>query len=535
MGTVVKYEDVAVGARESFTPAAPDQQSFVSPNNLKVERTNPFPPSFNEKNMFPLRRAKALLNGASYIGFWSKQKCMADKTFEAPPTLTFTAAGLYSSNGFTFVFEDWIWPTELEIVWYNGNQELSRKTFHPSSGTYFCHNQVLNFNKVSMKFLSMRFPGTWLKIRDVLFGVRLRITDEPDAEYKLTSVSVIQELNQISKEISVNVMDFSFVSEGGISFLFQRKQTMFLEHSGMLKGTFFVERGTRESEKSFTVNTQDYIAQIPQFAGGIYANKTALSLAQDILGNIPFEMDASLQARTVAGHVPITSGMEAMALLCFAIGAVCDTSNSDKVKIFELPTAIQKTYSENEIMYSQSFEENARFTGFDLSVHSYAQSSETQDLYKAADSGTGNGILVQFSEPMWGLSITSGTIAESGANYAKINANAGCVLTGKKYNHTQKVISVNNPLKNAGDLENREEVKSATLSWNPQTVAQSCYNYYLRKYNLTANAKVVLGGSKPGDKIKLETLYMGDVIGTIESMKFNPKATNDLVAEVSIC
>ena len=164
---------------------------------------------------------------------------------------------------------------------------------------------------------------------------------------------------------------------------------------------------------------------------------------------------------------------------------------------------------------------DVKLTGLRLTLHNYVKTDDSAELYKAADSGTGTGIYVEFSEPMHGFSITNGTIISSGANYAVITAQSGCVLSGKKYRDLTQIISKSNPLTNVGDPANIVEVKDMMLVSvsNGQALLESLWNYYVKCG--TIMSELVLSGERPCDMVTLSTEYSGEIDARIESERYN--------------
>ena len=137
----------------------------------------------------------------------------------------------------------------------------------------------------------------------------------------------------------------------------------------------------------------------------------------------------------------------------FAMGVVADTSNSDAVNIFSLSQNVSQEIPKRRIMLGQNFSDETRVTAVELVSHVYSEITESVIAYEAENSGTGNNIFVLFNEPLHDLAITNGSIVESGANYAVINANSGCQLSGNKYKHTKVIHRKNNPLVLSTDIE----------------------------------------------------------------------------------
>ena len=134
---------------------------------------------------------------------------------------------------------------------------------------------------------------------------------------------------------------------------------------------------------------------------------------------------------------------------------------------------------------------------------------------------------------MHSLSLNYGTIISSGTNYAIITTTrVNSVLTGKQYNHTQKIISVKNPLVTSSDLQNIVTIDNATLinSSNSATIAQNCYDYFIKNSAVTVKLWIE-DNTKVGDQIFTALDYLGDRTSYIESMTYNLNG-NKIIAEV---
>lgn len=130
-----------------------------------------------------------------------------------------------------------------------------------------------------------------------------------------------------------------------------------------------------------------------------------------------------------------------------------------------------------------------RNEGVTLVSHNYSQSREAEEIYNADESGTGNDIFLKFSDPMAALTITNGTFIEIGVNFARFNAEEGCIVTGKPYYDTKTAKSI----RKVANTENIVEINDATLvtSVNVGEVLEHCYNYL--KKSRTINAGIYEG------------------------------------------
>jgi hypothetical protein len=290
----------------------------------------------------------------------------------------------------------------------------------------------------------------------------------------------------------------------------------------------FIKSAKRKSKTMWDIKSEDYIGLMDSidFKGGIYENKDAFELIDEIfsVAKIPYIISGAFKNTSITGHIPYTSCRDALMQVIFAIGAVADTSDYDKVKIFALNEEVSQEIPKRRIMQGQGFEKKSRVTAVELTAHSYTESEETKTVYDAKKSGAGKNIFVEFSEPLYDLAISDGTIIESGSNYAIIGANSSTVLTGKKYDHSKVIYRKENPFVLASDLENVVSIEDATLvsSQNVDNVLESCYNYLVNTEQ--TNMKIIDGtkdqNTAVGDLISYETEYLGSKQGRITKQSF---------------
>lgn len=567
-GVSIYYGDIAPGAKENFAPSMVDKASFVQLNQLN--QNGLFFPNYGN----PCELYSVVLDGRTKVfpsypetknmGIWSEQISDENGVFDNPITLTLQAKEQYSSQGFTFTFDTYnnIYPTRIHIQWFREidgvAESLDSFDFEPDSANYFAHHRVDYYNKVVITFLSMNMPKNRLKLRDIDYGYGTIFYGD-----ELRSTRILQEIDPISSEISVNTADFVLDSHRGIDYSFQEKQPLSIYFNGQLKATTFVKQSKRKSKFLWDVRSEDYIGfldRIP-FVGGIYKNKNAVELIEEIfsVANVPYKIDASFSSEVVTGYIPYSSCREALAQVAFAIQAIVDTSNSDVVRVYKLNETITQKIPLERTMQGQSFTEEERITSVEMTEHSYALSNEAVNVYSAEESGSGTNILVTFREPLHSLTITDGQIIESGTNYAYINAGSNCVLSGLNYEHTTAVRKKKNPNILSGTIEKNVSVTDATLisSNNIEKVLDSCYNYLVtrnttrtkivegkhevyvgdNKYGASIYGSIVYGKAsrsvgdvattvydRPvsvGELIETETEYIGDLTGRVIRQNFN--------------
>ena len=251
-GVAIRYGDVAPEAKENFVPTASESE-FDNLSQLQQYNLN-FPNYAN-----PCELYQAVLDGTATafpsvpqninLGMWSKQISNDDGTFTEPIILELESAGQYSSQGLTLTFDTYnqIYATRLSIKWLRitdeGMTTLDEKEFNPDSAFYFCRNQVENYNKIVITFYSLNMPKNRLKLRVIDYGYGTFFYGD-----ELRNIKLIQELDPISSEITINTCDFTLDSKTDMEYSFQAKQPLSVYFNGQLRATSFVKSSKRKAK-----------------------------------------------------------------------------------------------------------------------------------------------------------------------------------------------------------------------------------------------------------------------------------------------
>lgn len=537
-GVVIKYGDIAIGAKESFSASVSEKTDFS--NISQLEKNGIVFPNYGN----PCELYSVLLDGVAVafpsntenknIGWWSEQVSNEHGSFETPVVLTLTATQKYTSSSITFTFDEYnnIFPNKLNIEWYRDDELLSSKDFYPDNAFYSCENKIEFYDKVVVTFYSLNMPYNRLKLRAIEYGYQVSFNGD-----ELKKVKLIQEIDPISSEIAINTADFTLSLKQDKEYSFQTRQMLSIYFDEQLNATEFIKSAKRRSKTVWDIQCEDYIGLLDgiYYYGGMYKRENAYDLLTNIflVAKIPCSIDLALKEITVTGYIPYTTCREAIMHVLVATGAVADTSNSDVVKIYFLSNETMQVIPLSRIMQGQNFEDETRVTVVEVVSHEYIETAEESTIYEADKSGTGENIFIKFSEPLHDLLITNGSIVSQGTNFAVINALAGCVLTGQKYQHIETIKSKKNNLVLQTDTENTASIQNATLVSpdNVDKVLERCYNYLVNRRNV--NLRIVEGKHETtsrttydpktvvGDVIETETEYSGNLTGRIVKQTFN--------------
>lgn len=539
MSILIKYTDIAVGAEGTFDV---EYASMLPASNTDLVKQEGI--MFNRYDI-PFELNSMILDGESeflpdgeargQIGFISQAITNSSAKFETPIAFNLTSKGLNTSSGVGIVFDEKksIYATHLNIKWYNDDGLIADEDFYPTGSNYFCSHYVEFFKNIKITFYSLNVPYSRLRVNSMRYGVNVEF-----AGNELRSAKMIQEIDPISTSVPINLFDFVLHSKTDTEYYFQAKQPLEIYYNNRLRATMFVKNAKRKSKKEWNIQSEDYIGLMDgiPFSGGMYVNKNAVSLLEEIfaVAKVPFSISSAFNGSIVTGYIPYTTCRNALMQVCFAISAIADTSNSDKVNVFGLSYERSQDITKSRLLTGQSFQSDTRVTAVELTSHSYAPLDEIVSVYEAEKSGIGNNVFVKFSEPHHSLSITNGQIISSGVNYAIINASDGCVLSGKKYEHTTTIYRRNNPLVLETDVDNILAIQTATLisNNNVDTVLEKCYNYLVNtsktsmkivdgKHNMPDGTVYYDAPTNVGDIIGFQTEYLGDKEGRIIKQTFN--------------
>ena len=571
-GVRIEYGGVAVGAKSNFFPSATDAETFVDFEQLQRDGLN-FPNYSNVCDMYSV-----MLDGSpsgfpdnpvgKNLGWWSNQVSDENGIFETPIVLTLTATEKYSSSGITLVFDvpNEAYSNDINIKWYDGDTLLNDVDFQPDAPYYFCSQKVEYYNKVVITFKASNLPFNRLKVHSVEYGSRIVFYGE-----ELRNAKVIQEINLLSTEISINTFDFTLDSKHDIDYVFQERQPVNVYFNDKLRATSFVKTAKRRSKNLWDIQSEDYIGILDgtSFYGDIYSQYSAETLLSDIFttAKVPFKISTDISDIYLSGYLPISTCREALMQVAFATGLVVDTSDSDVVEIYRLDEAVTQSIPLERIKQGQSFEEDTRVTAVEVTGHFYLPANNIIVLYNASENGEGDEIFVKFNEPMHSLEISNGTILSASANYAIINIGADGILRGKNYKHRTIVRRKTYDSILATDLENVVSITDATLIKiaNLDKTLKRCYNYYSNnnfanlqiveskheikinkaKYGEAQYGQVVYGSgendtvvmydepTKVGQLIECDTEYLGILQGRIIKQTFNLNG-NILIKETEL-
>lgn len=209
--TSIKFGLVDVTAKEDSQLNVNDKQEFVDLLDLKKEELEEIKYGTCEKNQFALDGSFELMpEKLNNMGWWSNQMSDENGNFTTPLTMEINFTKPHSSLGLTFVFskaKDYC--NHLNLKFYGAEEQLlSDKDFNPNDFYYVCNNIVENYTKIVITFYSTNNPYRYLKLYQIIYGA-IKIFEGDN----LISANILEEVDLLSSEVSINTLDFTVYSE----------------------------------------------------------------------------------------------------------------------------------------------------------------------------------------------------------------------------------------------------------------------------------------------------------------------------------
>lgn len=527
------YADEPAGAKEGTTVSLSEAQAFCSLSSvLKFKNTPPQYATFEDGywvlgkdfRLFPDRPEEVSW------GAFGREISDADGVFEQPVVLTLELDALYSAVAMSFAFDPYgpTWCTQMRVEWWRNDTLLSSRDYQPEDWQFTCYNTVRSFNRVTVTFFRMSRGYRFLKLTSLTYGITRTFGGN-----ELFSLDLFQDTDLISDEVSVNTMNLALRNTSEVAFLFQRKQVMHLMDDGALLGLYYISGHEETGKNRYNVSLVDMVGlaeMAGDHQGGIYEGVRAADLAADILGDIPWRMDRVLEDVLLYGWLPIAGKRDNLQQLAFALCAMVRTARRDYIEITRpVSDALKGSFSGAGKYENGRVKTGGLVTAVKVTAHRFTRKEEETVLYEEELEGVEE---LEFSEPVWGLDISGGSLLDSGANFARFSGNGGVVrLTGKKYEHSKRVYTKRNPLVTANDAEKPVSYPDMTLVSpdNAAQVLENCYRHNLRTEQV--QGKVLTGEQSPGDYVSILTETGGLRTGHLLSLDYviSAKTAADVV------
>lgn len=557
MNIQIGYGQIDPSAKPDSMPSTTDKQSWVNLDDLKID-------GLEVKNIATCEHNQAILDGTQehlpdkpelYTwGLWSASMSDESGLFASPPTLDIGFNYNHKSPGLTLLFyphsDDY--AEEVRVTWYSTPPQYEYKEDGRggfiqieiysgviiTSGIYTIlsnigqiNENVTGFKHIKIEFLSTNIRHRYIKLAGINYGAG-KVFEDSDID----TANILEEIDPISNRISINTLnfriktheaDFSMVSGIAGDSMLMRNQQFNVVADNKDFGTFFLQFPWRDvygTGSVFDFQAIDAIGVMGkyQFWGGIYNNVTIESIIAELFRIcfptqlIRYQIDPVFAGRRVSGWIPITTCHEALRYICFAIGAVADTSRRDYVWIYERDREITHVIPKEHLYIAPTLSPTDYCSGVDVVAYEYVPSDEIVEAHKATYPIGRRPI--KFSEPLYDIQVSGAQKVEQSENHVIINVTVAgeIIITGKRYIVNTPVFSAHAEVE-AGEVESVVTYDNCTLVHPSyaQAVADDIFSHLKQRARIETDVR--LGDLEPGYIAEVPT-YDRPINGTIEQL-----------------
>lgn len=271
----------------------------------------------------------------------------ASGAFDAPPVLTLSFGITHSILGFTFTFDDVneTYPTRINVTAYRDGEPIEQNTIHPTSALWVWDHGIEEFDKLTMEFVSINKPYNRLRIKTLMFGIRIIWLTKDIYESKhTTKIDPISSTLPTAKvEWSINNIDRAYNGDNpsGIWAFLDMNQPVKIEYGlepnedgqieWLLAGHYY-SQGAPEMDGLFAkFSAVDTLTNMDKtFNHGLYRPEgiTLYDLAEEVLidadlealpdGDTPWHLDESLKNIKTYAAMPRSTHRECLQLIANA-------------------------------------------------------------------------------------------------------------------------------------------------------------------------------------------------------------------------
>ena len=525
-------------AKPDSMPASADVKSWVNLYDLKLD-------GLTVKNILTCEHNQSILDGAGeempdipeqYTwGLWSSEFSDENGNFENPPVLDIGFGFNHKTPGLNLLFyphsDDW--ASKVNVTWYDSSNNIIHSgTYQFDSTNGEIIERIVSFRRIKIEFLSTNIRNRYIKLIGINYGTGRSFEEEID------TASILEEIDPTSNEITINTLnfrikthnpEFSIVSGYGDEMLMRNQQMIVIANEKEF-GTFFLQFPWKDVHSDGTVIDFQAVDAIGimdkyQFWGNVYSDtpiETVISQLFTICFPtqlIRYVIDPAFAGKLISGYIPICTCREALQYICFAIGAIADDSRRDYVWIYPPDTILNHKLEPHHVYRSPEISPTTYYSGVDVVAYEYIPSEETVEAHNSILAAGRH--IIKFSEPLYNLTISGGTIIESTANHAVINVSSDgeVILSGNIYNVNMPVFQSRQEVV-AGEVENIKIYDNCTLMSpkDAQAAAERLYNYLSQRTQFSGDVR--LEENEPGYLIQVPTIRY-PISGTIEQLDIN--------------
>ena len=305
------------------------------------------------------------------------------------------------------------------------------------------------------------------------------------------------------------------------NFVFGSTLNYYINDGATMVGTFYVQTVRRVDKNIYHFEATSAIGMTTYYGhnGGLYSGATVGAIIADIMGSLPYTIDADLAAVTVTGHLPkVQAARDNLRALLFMAGGSVKKNPDGTVNFGYIGSGAAKTIQDVNLNVGGSIVTLEPATRVEVTSHEFhaLQTDEEVTLYDNTGGVAADHLVVDFTDPCHDLTANGLTINSSGANYAVVTGIG--TLTGKVYTHVTSVYAIDTGVKASPNVIQVDD------NWlinpgNVANVAKRIKGYYsiAKEVNYTMRVDT----ERPGDKVTFKDPWGDQQTGYIKDMNIS--------------
>ena len=302
------------------------------------------------------------------------------------------------------------------------------------------------------------------------------------------------------------------------NFVFGSTLNYYINDGATMVGTFYVQTVRRVDKSIYHFEATSAIGMTTYYGhnGGLYNGATVGSIIADIMGSLPYTIDADLADATVTGHLPkVQAARDNLRALLFMAGGSVKKNPDGTVNFGYIGSGAAKVIQDVNLNVGGSIVTLEPATRVEVTSHEFhaLNTDETVTLYDNTGGVAADHLVVDFTDPCHDLVAAGLTVHESGANYAIVTGIG--TLTGQKYTHVTSIYAIDTGVKASPN------VIQVSDNWlinpgNVANVAKRIKGYYsiAKEVNYTMRVDT----ERPGDKVTFKDPWGDQQTGYIKNM-----------------
>lgn len=535
MSLRIDYVDEPLGAQENAKISATSTQPFVDSQSLTTLTAKNERWATMEPEGWPLDGTRKLIENASpELGWWSKYMSNSEGIFDGQidniPVIDIRFPILYTATALTFRFWPALdeWCSAMEVLWLRGEEIVDQILAHPDSANWELAHLVENFDHIKISVFATNKPNQYAKLQYLQIGRTVSYFSD-----EIVSVQLLNETDPSLCSLTVDTMTVEIRNRRGNPILPQKDQRFSLFRNDVKIASHYITEYERQSRDNYKFSCQSAIGRLEDvFLGGMYNQYSLEAILQDVLTPFPFRIDPIFYSKTITGYLPVCTRREALQQIAFAVGAVISTQGDGAISLQPLEQSVTGKLENGDIFTGAKLNREQRISEVRLVYHNYTQSRDTDTLFNEEEIN-GENVLFTFSEPHYNYVADGGSVVGYGINWAKISASGPVTLYANKYQHTEYLITKQNPLASAAEKGNVLSVEKATLV-NFENAGEILNRLYASsELNNVLDQDAAISNQYSGQIVSSHTPWGPRLEGYITSME-SEFTTNGRTAKIQI-